>query len=765
MRSRSSRFSFSSSKETVSAALILALLVGLFFVPALTGGRVWLPTRLLFWTYPYRAFTGETPPPWNPLMWDGAAQFGAWRLYTARMWREGWLPLWNPHQGMGYPLYANSQSAVFYPPNALFAWLGAGAFGWLAAWHVWWAGMGVWWLLRRDAGVGFVPALTGAVAFAFSLWMVTWQYLPTVPATASWLPWVLVACSAWCRSPDVHRATWWGATMGLCLLAGHLQIAFYVILASAIRVASLFSLWKGTLGIRLATLALAFAVALSLSAPQVLPAVELSRYSHRRAPATAEGYSAYVGSAMPLANLITLFLPDFFGHPSTASTDAPDVSTYWGKGNYAEFACFMGIPALLLAGLGAFAHRSAWRVYALILATLAMLLALGTPLNALLYFGVPGFSGTGSPARVLVLWAFGTALLAGLGAERLAEASRRQWLMTAAALLVLLAVGVLSARTMAGQSLGEEAFAELLGAQLPFLVQGVALTLLGAGAVLYGKRRGWKPAFSQGVLTLCVAGALWVVGTGYNPASPAQNVYPSTPLLQQLQTLTEGRWRIFAVQGGWSLYRAPQAILPPNLATAAGLYDLQIYDSLMPLHAKRWLDELNGRDSAPVENGNMALGWRAPADRLAEVGVKYVLSVQPLAEPGLKLLAEGAEGRLYEVMGTRPWVRTEDGRECTFRWQGCNRLEVLLPEETGSLHVLQTFAPGWKVEPAGKVEMLDGTFQRVQVAAGTQRVLLRYAPDLLRVCLYFALVAVGWCAGFLTATSQKWNNAIDRPEQ
>ena len=218
MRSRSSRFSFSSSKETTFAALILALLVSVFFFPVLAGGRVWLPARFLFWTYPYRAIAVETPPPWNPLMWDGSAQFGVWRLYTARMWREGWLPLWNPHQGMGYPLYANSQSAIFYPPNILFAFLDVKAFGWLAGWHLWWAGIGTWWLLRRQVGVGFAPALIGAIAFAFSLWMVVWQYLPTVPATASWLPWVLVAASAWYRRPDVRGATWWGVAMGLCRL-------------------------------------------------------------------------------------------------------------------------------------------------------------------------------------------------------------------------------------------------------------------------------------------------------------------------------------------------------------------------------------------------------------------------------------------------------------------------------------------------------------------------------------------------------------------
>lgn len=767
MRSRLNRFSFSSFRETALAGLILALLVWCFLFPGLTGGRVWLPTRLLFHVYPYRAFASETPPPWNPLMWDGAAQFGVWRLYTAKMWREGWLPLWNPHQGMGYPLYANSQSALFYPPNALFAWLQERAFGWLAAWHLWWAGMGVWLLLRRQAGMGFAASLVGSIAFAFSLWVVTWQYLPTVPATASWLPWVVLTAARWARQPDVYSATWWGAVMGLCLLAGHLQIAFYVLGAGILwavssRIAAKVS--RGDLsiaaspcggGIMVKSLILAFALAFALSAPQVLPAVEMSRLSHRRAPATAEGYSAYVGSAMPLAHLITLFLPDFFGHPGVSRTDTPDVSTYWGKGNYAEFACFMGIPALLLATLGAWGYRSFWRVYALLLAALAMLLALGTPLNALLYFGVPGFSGTGSPARVLVLWAFGIALLAGMGADRLASASRKEWLLAAGTLVVLFAVSLFAARGVTLQALGDEAFPEWLGTQMPVLLQGVALAVMGAGVVVWGYKRRWNHWWAQGVLAACVLGSLWVADVGYNPTAPPESVYPTTPLLEKAQSLTEGKWRIFAVQSDWSLYRAPQAILPPNLATAAGLYDLQIYDSLMPLRAKRWLDGLNGRDSAPVENGNMALGWRAPADRLAEAGVRVVLATQPLAEPGLRPIAGSAEGYLYEVVGARSWVRTEDGWDCAFRWQGCNRLQITLPEGVQELHVMQTFYPGWKVEPSGWVEPVNEVFQRVRLLTGGQVVVLRFAPELLKVCLYFALVAAGWLA-FAYSRSRMW---------
>ncbi|GBC97281.1 hypothetical protein HRbin16_03102 [bacterium HR16] len=797
MRSRSSKSSFSSSRETALAGLILALLVWLFLFPVLTGGRVWLPTRLLFHVYPYRALSTETPPPWNPLMWDGAAQFGVWRLYTAKMWREGWLPLWNPHQGMGYPLYANSQSAIFYPPNALFAWLQEQAFGWLAGWHLWWAGMGTWLLMRRQAGMGFASALVGAIAFTFSLWMVTWQYLPSVPATASWLPWVVLTAARWAAQPTLRRATWWGATMGFCLLAGHLQIAFYVLGAGVLVVVCLAFLCRGNLspnpsptgrgkqgvlpslvgkggkgaglttdnlspvspparrGVIAASFVFAFVLALALSAPQVLPAVEMSRFSHRRAPATAEGYSAYVGSAMPLAHLVTLFLPDFFGHPGVARTDAPDVSTYWGKGNAAEFACFVGVPALLLAALGLFSRRSAWRLYALLLAVLAMLLALGTPLNALLYFGVPGFSGTGSPARVLVLWAFGVALLAGAGMDGLTVASRKQWLSATGVLLALFVTGTLSARALSAEALGEEAFAELFSSQAPLLLQGLALSALAVGAVLFGQKRGWSSLFTHTVPVACVLGSLWMAGMGYNPPASAQSIYPNTPLVERLQSLTDGKWRIFAVQKGWSLYRAPLAILPPNLATAAGLYDLQIYDSLMPLHAKRWLDGLNGRDSAPVENGNMALGWRAPADLLADMGVRYVLSLQPLAEHGLRLILDSPEGKLYEVSGSRSWVRAADGRECAFRWQGCNRLQVSLPDGARELHVMQTFYPGWKAEPSGTIEPLDGVFQRVQVADGVQEITLRFAPELLKVCLYLALVATGWLAGCACFTGRR----------
>src|SRR5207248_686343 len=83
-----------------------------------------------------------------------------------------------------------------------------------------------------------------------------------------------------------------------------------------------------------------------------------------------------------------------------------------------------GVGLLLaVTGLLAWRRRPRETLPAAAVATLALLFALGTPLNALLYFGIPGFSQSGSPARILVLFCFAGAWLAALGAQALTEAA------------------------------------------------------------------------------------------------------------------------------------------------------------------------------------------------------------------------------------------------------------------------------------------------------------------------------------------------------
>ena len=111
------------SKLTWLALAALALLSVLFWSDCLFGPDTPLAAEFQAEMEPWRS-EAHLPPvtrPWDALLWDGVAQFYPWRLLAARSMRAGQLALWNPHQFCGYPLVANGQSALFYPPNWLLA--------------------------------------------------------------------------------------------------------------------------------------------------------------------------------------------------------------------------------------------------------------------------------------------------------------------------------------------------------------------------------------------------------------------------------------------------------------------------------------------------------------------------------------------------------------------------------------------------------------------------------------------------------------------
>ncbi|MCL6650407.1 MAG: YfhO family protein, partial [Chloroflexi bacterium] len=210
------------------------LLVG----PALFGDQALLPGAELLAMAPWAA-PGVDPArlPWNPLLWDAAAQFYPWRLFAARWIERGVLPLWNPHQFCGTPFLANSQSALLYPLNwliylplglsvtramALVAWL-----------HLTLAG-GLMFLWLRGLGVARPAAFTAGVAYTLSGFIITWLELPTFLSVACWLSLLFWSIHRLVHGPTVPSALGAGVVVGLTLLGGHLQIAFYCLLGAGL---------------------------------------------------------------------------------------------------------------------------------------------------------------------------------------------------------------------------------------------------------------------------------------------------------------------------------------------------------------------------------------------------------------------------------------------------------------------------------------------------------------------------------------------------
>ncbi len=777
--------------------LALLLLPCLLLWPVVFRGEAFLPADLLRDIVPWRTSNPASLVPWNPLMWDGVAEFYPWRFFYAETLKSGFLPLWNPHEFCGTPFLANSQSAVFYPLNLLFClfpvWK---AFGVSVLLHLFLTGAFAYLYLHHGAlRLGRPASLLGAIAWQLCHWQTAWLALPTFLCVSAWLPLALLLVDRAAERPAAARAVPLGLCLGLMLLAGHLQIALYCfgltaayalfrvlakerrggppapILGSRIRKggASLGSSlapqnWGGganLLGCAALTLALAF----GLAAPQLLPAMELARMSHRAGgAATWDAYQGYVRLALPPVHLVTLFLPGFFGSPTRG--------TYWGiglnggPGAYMENACYSGVLTLLLALLGivlTWRQNAATRFFSLSAGS-ALLLALGTPLNALLFFGIPGFPQTGSPGRILVLWSFCVPVLAAIGTEAILRTPQVQAFGKASAAFALIAITTLSytifwisANAPAGT------LAANLSAESDLWRVPVGILLGAAAAVWLWKRGSLNTAVLGGALTAFVAVDLLAAGLGFNRTTQPQNVYPMTPLIAFLQAHAD-EGRIMPLNRKWSFYSPPLAVLPPNAATVYGLYDTQGYDSLLTGRYFQFAGLMDGGSPAPPENGNMVLTYGVGSKEAREAGARYVITQQPM--PGKQPVFEGDGAFVYADQEAQPHIRLEGGKSESggpaylLLDRGPNRICVLMNDgfyAPRTMTVADQWYPGWRGYFSGKeVSLTPGpdifrtltlTPRQQNFSAQNNPLEMRYEPTAFRVGLYaFCLALCGAAA-------------------
>ncbi len=690
---------------------------------------------------------------WDVLRWDGVAQFYPWRNYLYRNLRRGDVPLWNRHELLGTPFLGNSQSAVFYPVHWLLAPLGTLAAMGLSAWlHLVWAGLGMYVLLRRlgcSAGAGLFAGAT----FELSQWFVAWLQLPSVPMTASWIPWLLAAVLRLWGRPDFGAVVRVGVCGGMMVLAGHLQIAVYGLIAAALAVGHLAFWQRGSVPRGLACSVAGLAMAGMLAAVQFLPTYEMGKLSHRAASPTEEAYPFYVRLAMPGAQAGLISDPYFNGNPAYGSALAshPEEGAYSGEQPLPEYASFLGWVGLALAAYALVRFRVGGHVVGLFggLAAFAWLIALGTPLNRLLYFGVPGWSATGSPARILCLSAVAIAVLAGFGWQRLNEdqkaapKQRLAWGLCAMQILATVAIIVIAASYGTGVS-----------AHGPILMLAAGLLTLGIGLSFFREPLGWMP-LRPAILLLQIA-TLAPFAADFNTTAKASEVYPAFPGLELLRRATP--YRVAIINDRWGMRDYPsEAVLPPNSALAYGFDEVGGYDSIILKQIKKdVLDALNGEDSAPQENGNMMFvkpgGMRSV---LATLGVRYIVTREPIGDlPPLVLRSKPGESpAIYEIPHPMP-LGLFDGEQSGMTpvevsWRGPN-VVVTEVSGAGTLGLKIPNAPGWRVFGDGKElgvpeQARDTPWVFAHATRSSDRIVARYEPATFRVGFFLSLIGLMVC--------------------
>ncbi len=468
--------------------------------------------------------------------------------HVQQEWEAGRWPLWDPGHNGGEPLLGNPMCAVFYPGKILYALLPyAWAARMYVIAHVILAFLGIL-VLGRSLGLSWAGACLGGLSYAFGAPVLFLYSNPIRLVGAAWVPWGLCAIDRLLRQgyrragaelavilafqvfggdpedayltavcgagyavvlaicargrPTAVRVrpiamgavvVWVGATLGLAstrlarpgfLAMNGLVLATWIALGLGL-------VWQwrrrrseARLAPMLARLVGACALAMALSAVQMLPILEFSRQSWRSAGVTSTNVYRYSLHPCRVAELIW---------PSVFGTNAP-VNRCWLQGVppagghevWVE-SLYVGGLALVLAFIAAgFRGGPPWRAWLTIVALVGLVASfgkyggplwwvrwgpftsaigphdplLGLPRSdsfrhdgtgsayGLLSMVLPGFGSFRYPSKFLTFMAVGLAVLAGLGWDRVTEGAdqarrlRRLGLVGLAASLVGLALAM-----------------------------------------------------------------------------------------------------------------------------------------------------------------------------------------------------------------------------------------------------------------------------------------------------------------------------------
>ena len=293
--------------------------------------------------------------PYNTLLNDQFTQFYPWMAFNHNeIVRNKRFPLWNPHQEMGIPHWANTQNAALsiqHLPVYFFSLekaLNIRAF--FTVFFAFWGCFLFFRLLSKD----YLMAFIGAMAFALGGFIMVWLGHPH-SGVAMWLGWLFWAFFRLFKKPSVRRMVYLSIFLFLSYLGGHIETAFHnVIILSAFAVVFLLLERSRPPKKRVYIFFLfimAGIISFFLAAIYFFPFIEyLLRswtYFARREmiPAGGAGHS--------FVYLLNFFAPDIFGNPTQQLWLVPQLGANYNEvnGGFFTFSLLvMVLPGLILAG-------------------------------------------------------------------------------------------------------------------------------------------------------------------------------------------------------------------------------------------------------------------------------------------------------------------------------------------------------------------------------------------------------------------------------
>ncbi len=603
-------------KEMILAFIGSAILAVMFFYKIFVG-LVPIPTDLLTGAYypwlDYKWGYAVSVPVKNPALSDVMSTSYPWKFIVSTMWSQGIVPLWNPYIFSGFPLLANWQSGVFYPLNLLMIVFGP-KLGWslmtlaqplLAVFFMY--------LFLRSINFQKLPSVMGGIIFGYAGYMMIFLEYNYLQA-GIWLP----LCLFLIEKYVVTLRTQWllGITPLIFIIfsAGNFQVTLYSLLI--IVTYFLFRLFNEKRKIKnlskvITIVSGLFVLGLGLTAIQMFPTFELFQNSIRQFDSNIVQYNF---GLIPLSNLITFIIPDFFGNPVTGN---------FRGFIYHESMGYFGIIPLILVATLIFSKKSSLDKYFLALLMVAVMLVLDTWVGRIIFWLKIPLISTSYASRALFILTFAAAVLTASAFSKIGANKNLHFGKGIIGVTALLVATIVSLFLFGWfQLIGNNALISLRNSIFPFI-----LVLVTGLLYLFFKHN--KQLLMKGLILITIID-LFRFGLKYNTFVRSDLVYPNTPVVDYLQKNI----------GSFRVEREKTEVFPPNTWMVYGLSSPEGYDPLAYLPYARFFNVYNGNSPDSGISRYLELGnYKSPF--LDLLGVKYLVMAK---RQGDKITPEGKVG-------------------------------------------------------------------------------------------------------------------------
>ncbi len=621
--------------------LLLFIAILIFFYPVWLKGLIPIAADTISGLYhPFiDYFKGQYPsgvPFKNFLLTDPVRQLFLYKQLAIQQLFSGHLPLWNPYSFSGTPLLASLQAGVFYPLNLIFL-----IKPFINAWTIFIVLqplLGGWFFYTfcKNLKLDSRANLLGSLSFIFGGFFIAWLEWGNIGHTILWLPLLLLSVDK-----IIANKKHWGAifTIGLIsqFFAGHLQTSFYVsLLTLAYTIYRVHKIPQASkfkkITFQFASYYLLFAL---VTAIQWLPTFQFINLSAR----TFDQTQTFTRPDwfIPFKHLVQFIAPDFFGNPATLN--------YWGTWNYSEFVGYIGIVPLIFALASIFTIKKSPTKFFTLIALIALLISLPTPLAKLPFIYSFPFISQAQPSRLLSLICFSLSVLASMGLDSyIKKPNKKPFTISVSLLFVTATLWLVASKYISPQN-------QLVAQRNLILPTGI----LGLSAfILFFKFK--NKLFVYGSLTLLLllsAFDLLRFGLKYTPFSSKQFLFPQTETIQFLKSDPE----VFRIMS------TDRRIMPPNFSLAFDLQTIEGYDPLYLLEYANLITllETGQSQSQPIAFNRIVKPTNIDSDLINQLNVKYVLSLNKLQSPQFKLVFQEDQTHVYQNLKVMPRARIIKG--------------------------------------------------------------------------------------------------------